>query len=287
MEIAYWKVLLGFTGEKAANEFVFRQGIEYGPEEKGIIIERIRDAREYVSRLGKREVNVSLKPIQEEFQSYLKEVESESTFKEQFLDCAEGGFKSIDPKELIVGVESLNVSYIDELLRTVPKPSDAEGTLKYCLPTRKSRPLQKVAVSFNPDTNTYNIVTDNLDFRIIGAVESQEQETGRQILGFVYGGGLPHISVAEYKGRYILKNGHHRAYALMKNGHTSIPVLVVRPESFAGTGALRTGLFTIDVIMGDTPPLLKDFATHAAVDVKRARLKMFITVHAESQAVAV
>src|SRR5439155_2629740 len=104
-------------------------------------------------------------------------------------------------------------------------------------PSNKVKPLDPLLVNFNPVTNTFNIVTDNLDFRIVGNVQGQDPQSGRRFFGFALGSGLPQISVAEYKGRYLLKNGYHRAYVLAKAGHERIPVLLVSVNNYADTGA--------------------------------------------------
>ena len=92
------------------------------------------------------------------------------------------------------------------------------------------------------------------------------------------------MSVVEYKGRYILKNGYHRAYALFRAGHRSLPCLLLHTDNYAMTGAQATGFFPLDTVLSEKPPRLEDFSSPAAVAIPRRLLRMMITVHAEKVA---
>src|SRR5438093_239491 len=82
----------------------------------------------------------------------------------------------------------------------------------------------------------------------------------RNCFGFAYGGGLPQMSVVEYQGVYMIKNGYHRAYALFERGHKSLPCILLRTDNYNATGAIGPAFFSIDVMMSDRSPLLSDFS---------------------------
>ncbi len=196
-------------------------------------------------------------------------------------------FKMVDVEKLISYQTSLNMEFIEELKKRIPQSTDQGSLLRFCLPSRKDQILEPVLVNFNPQTNTYSVITDNLDFRILGNVSGEDPATGRKFVGFGFGGGLRQMSVAEYEGRYFLKNGYHRAFALVAAGHRRVPVLLVHAPTYDLTGANRPGFFPIDTLMGNKPPLVGDFGGKAAVDVKRLKMKLVVTVHGEVQAIPV
>jgi hypothetical protein len=283
-----WKTLVGFMTETEAVDLVTRQGIEYTDKELEAIRRTIAESREYVQRLPSRSNrSVAIQNPQPEWSPYLDAISSESLFEEHTRAAREWRFVMVDPRDLVVFQTMLNMDYVTLLENRVPSPTDAKSTLEFCVPSNTARSLEQLVMNFNPTTNTFSIITDNLDFRILGNVQGQDPHSGRRFLGFAYGGGLPQISVAEYKGRYILKNGLHRAYVLAQTGHETIPALMVRVSSYSDTGAQKPGFFPVESVMGDKPPLLGDFFSQAAVSIKRRRLKVIISVHAEVQAIPV
>ncbi|MEM3637597.1 MAG: hypothetical protein QXX17_03235 [Conexivisphaerales archaeon] len=99
---------------------------------------------------------------------------------------------------------NLNTEYVDSLVEKAPAPSDLFDTVKFCLPTRDEKAKTPILSLFNPGTNTFTIVTQNLDLRVAGNVQGENPATHRPIAGFLYSFGLPQMSVVKYKGFYIM-----------------------------------------------------------------------------------
>jgi hypothetical protein len=93
------------------------------------------------------------------------------------------------------------------------------------------------------------------------------------------------MSVVEYKGMYLVKNGHHRALALLKKGHKFLPCLLLSTDDYQFTGGEAPGVLPMELAMSDKSPLLSDFLSPAAVIMPRRRLRIMITVHSEAQVV--
>jgi len=286
--IVPWKALLGFFGESEALDFVKRQGVQLSKAEIARIVERSSAARRYVEKLPQRaEALPQVAEVPSSVERYLEALRQEPTFQEYLAGTTAHRFAMIEVAKLVTFQTVLNQEYLDTLEEHVPPASDTEGLVKFCLPSRKERTGDIALINLNPETNTFSIATDNLDFRVLGNVQGEDPPSGRKFVGFAFGAGLRAMSVAQYEGRYILKNGYHRAYALRKAGHNWIPVLLLQVPSYDLTGANRPGFFPVDLLRGPKPPILDDFFSPAAVDIKRFKQKMVMTVHAEVQAIPV
>jgi hypothetical protein len=166
-------------------------------------------------------------------------------------------------------------------VKKAPEPDDIEGSIKFCLPLRGEDGRIEVLSSFNPNTNTCTIVTDNLDLRILGNVQGEENTTKRNFVGFVYGFGLRGVSVSNYNGLFMVKNGYHRAFALLQKGHKYMPCLVVETDAYQLTGAGSPNVFTPELMNSDKSPLLSDLNSKASVTILRRRMKAVAIIHGE------
>jgi len=283
-----WKVLLGFLSEAEGTEYITRQGVQLSEAELKDVQDKARSARDFVKKLTQRgNIELEVTEVPHTAEEHLSALRAEPLFQEHLTGISDWQFAMIDVEKLISYQTSLNMEFIEDLKKRVPQPSDLDTLLRFCLPSRKEQILEPVLVNFNPQTNTYSVITDNLDFRILGNVNGEDPMTGRKFVGFGFGGGLRQMSVAEHKGRYFLKNGYHRAFALALAGHRRIPVILVHAPSYELTGANRPGFFPVDTLMGNKPPMVADFGNKAAVDVVRLKLKLIVTVHGEVQAIPV
>lgn len=283
-----WKVLLGFMTESESSEYATRQGLQLSEAELKEVQQKARAARDYVRKLPARSNRTpEISDMPTTAKSHLEALSSEPLFQEHLVGIPKWQFAMVEVEKLISFQTNLNMEYIEELRKRVPPPSDSDALLRFCLPSRKEQIMEPVLVNFNPQTNTYSVITDNLDFRILGNVQGEDPTSGRKFVGFAFGGGLRQMSVAEHRGRYILKNGYHRAFALASAGHKHVPVILIHAPTYELTGANRPGFFSVDQLLGDKPPQVGDFAGKAAVDVKRLKMKLVVTVHGEVQAIPV
>jgi len=280
-----WKVLLGFLSEGDANNFVAAQGFELPPEKSEEIKAEIKEAISYVSGIsGRRHLKPEIKEIPQRFQPHLQQVSKQSTFPETHQGMKSWSFGMVEIRTIHCFQQNINLEYIEQLLEKTPAPDDPEGTLEFCLPS-KGPEGSPVLVGYNQNTFTYSVVSENLDLRILGNIQGEDPVTKRKFLGFGFGGGLRQMSVVEYQGVYMIKNGYHRAYALAKKGHTYMPCLVVKTDSYLLTGANAPGFFPVDLMTSDKSPIIDDFFSKAAVNAPRRRLRVVLTIHGEAQVI--
>jgi hypothetical protein len=280
-----WLTLLGFMPEQEALQYVKSQMYDASINE-ATWLAQIRKANELVAGISNRaDLRPDVMELGAEFQDRTKQLESEPTFNEHMIGMKTKRFAFVEASKLHCFQIHLNSEYIDSLVKSAPRPDDREGLVKFSLPTMSEKTKTKILTSFNQTSNTFSAITENLDFRITGNVQGEDSLTGRRFSGFQYGFGLPQLSVVDYKGSLLIKNGYHRAYALFKKGHKYIPCLLLSTDSFQFTGAQAPGFFPIDLIMSNKSPILSDFETPAAVPVPRRRLRLMVSIHAEVQVV--
>ncbi len=72
-------------------------------------------------------------------------------------------------------------------------------------------------------------------------------------------GGSPFFEVAEYRGRWFLRDGYHRAEYLLRSGITQVPAVVIRARTVAELGPISSCFFSEQVLFGTHPPYVSNF----------------------------
>lgn len=280
-----WRFLFGFYKAEEAIGIAKSLGVEVTPTEEERLRASVSHANSFVRNLGPRTgLKPTLTDVPTSFGNHLKQLQEEPTFGELTTGVTGWSWKLVELAKLRTFQTSLNWSYVQRLILRAPEVNELDSTLRYCLPLAGSGEPQRVVVSFNSVANTYSLVSEHLDFRIVGQVQGEDQRTKRKFFGFVTGFGLPTLTVAHYRDMYLVKNGYHRASALLAKGHKHVPALVIETDSFPVTGAASPGAFPVDVLSSPTPPILSDFLSDAALDVPRAKMRTVLTIHGEGQA---
>jgi hypothetical protein len=76
---------------------------------------------------------------------------------------------------------------------------------------------------------------------------------------FEFHGGSTFFEVAEYRGRWFLRDGYHRAEHLLRSGITHVPAVIIRARTLAELGAVGPWFFSEQVLFGPHPPYVSDF----------------------------
>ena len=71
--------------------------------------------------------------------------------------------------------------------------------------------------------------------------------------------GSPFFEVACLRGRWFLRDGYHRAYALLKAGVFEVPAVIVQAETIEELGATQPQFFSEEVLFSEAPPNVLDF----------------------------
>jgi hypothetical protein len=92
-------------------------------------------------------------------------------------------------------------------------------------------------------------------------------------------GGSPFLEVAEFRGRWFLRDGYHRAYCLLQAGVHRIPAVVIYARSIVELGATEPWFFTQDQLFSNRPPRVMDFLDEGLVlRYERAALRKVIRI---------
>jgi hypothetical protein len=120
------------------------------------------------------------------------------------------------------------------------------------LPSVATLPLQ-----FDETRQTWVVSSLNPNLRIVGNWSGPLQG-GLIGLGFAISVTPSFLQVARFQGRFVLRDGYHRAYGFLRRGITRVPALVREFAPFQDLG-LPAGLLSQAAFLGDRPPILPDY----------------------------
>jgi hypothetical protein len=103
--------------------------------------------------------------------------------------------------------------------------------------------------------------SNNPDLQLL--MNSKASEGGS--LPLLLHGGSPFFEVAEFGGRWFLRDGYHRAYRFLEAGVFQIPAVVIRARTIKELGAIEPWFFNEAQLFSDHPPLVKDFLNEELV----------------------
>jgi hypothetical protein len=95
-------------------------------------------------------------------------------------------------------------------------------------------------------------------------------------------GGSPFFEVAEYRGRWFLRDGYHRAFHLLSANIVHFPAVIIRAKTLAELGPIQPWFFSEDTLFSPQPPRLPDFLDDdLTVEYSRPRLLKTLRVTIE------
>jgi hypothetical protein len=95
-------------------------------------------------------------------------------------------------------------------------------------------------------------------------------------------GGSPFFEVGEFRGRWFLRDGYHRAYHLLRAGVSTMVAVLVRARSLEELGANKPWFFSEEVLFSQRAPRVTDFLSDdLTVTYARPRLTRTIRIRIE------
>lgn len=277
-----WLVLTGFLSEQDALQLARMPGEE--PEATAqkwqAKLAESRVAKDAL--LAKARPGPLVRPFPAGYNDRIQAIKTEPTFQDTGAGSTEVEFAMVELSQLRVFQPLVNEEFVDKTASATPDPSDLDGTIRTCLPLQGDANPAELLTAVNPQVHTYIVSSESIDLRVIGETgKPEELPGGRKKAGFVYGFGSPLISVVNYRGKVLLRNGYHRAVALLKKGHRYMPCMYVTTDSFMATGAAQTGTFGEAALLSEGCPILSDFLSGAAIRIPRRRIRALLSIHAE------
>jgi hypothetical protein len=170
------------------------------------------------------------------------------------------------------------------------KPNDWQALIEICLPAPTEAQFEG---GFDPVQNAFTISSLNpnlrvMSFEVVDAVVGGPSPAAKKVFGFTIGLGGSYVQFIEYQNRWMVRDGHHRLYGLLKAGITAVPAVLIRARSFEETGAGRPGFFGYEQLFGATPPLFADYVSDEfSAEVPVRAIRKVVRLRAEEYAILV
>jgi hypothetical protein len=160
------------------------------------------------------------------------------------------------------------------------RADDWQGLFSICLPEPQA---ENLVGNFDQRGNAFTFTSVNPNLRLAGQGTADVNPAQPvKLFGFAISYGLPFVQVAEYQGRWFLRDGYHRCYGLLTKGITRIPCVFIRARNFDDLGAAAPGFLKYDALVGSRPPFLTDYLSDDfSIAVQRPVVHKIIRIRAE------
>ncbi|HZD50109.1 MAG TPA: hypothetical protein VE178_15305 [Silvibacterium sp.] len=135
---------------------------------------------------------------------------------------------------------------------SVPAPDDWPALMDLCFGSPKPVACEIVQ---SEASIMLRSADPNLHFRISG-------DSGTPIMVHA---GSPFFEVAQYRGRWFLRDGYHRAFTCLRAGIFCLPAVIVQARTLKELGAVHPWFFSEEVLFSSSPPRVVDFLDDALV----------------------
>jgi hypothetical protein len=218
------------------------------------------DAAAAVETSAVSDLSAEVVDIPGEVQDHLDAVSKQPMFAE-VVQQREWSFKQVEIDKLVCFQKYVDTDYTDDLANREDLGNLA-ALIEFCLPLKPAK--RQIVKTVDPYQNAYTIFAPNMDLRILGMAESEDQVTKRRLFGFAVGFGVRFIQVVEFADRYFLRNGYHHVYVLRRKGIKHVPCLLIQGQDFGETGAAKPGFLPQRLLLSDRPPTFADFFSDKA-----------------------
>jgi hypothetical protein len=250
--VRHGKVLLSFMSENEAAAFVSTQSPQAFEELRSLW----ETARAAYSALPTTELQPpALRELPSEVFPELAVIEAAPVFQENF-GGREYQFKLVEIDRLVAFQQFVDSQFSVEAANGALGNGTMLEKVRFCLPRDFSTPLSIV-----PEQNGLNILSLSRNINVRG-IEVQQQPDQPLKVAFVVSARANWVQVAEFEGRYFLKNGYHRTWVLRHLGDEYVPAIVTKATSVEEVGA-GPGFFPPALILSDRAPMFEYFFNDA------------------------
>jgi hypothetical protein len=127
------------------------------------------------------------------------------------------------------------------------------------------------------DGYEFQLHSENPDLRI-----TFTEQASADRLPLMLTGGSPFFEVAEFRGRWFLRDGYHRSFQMLRAGVTMGFAVIVHARTLEELGAVEPFFFCEKTLFSDRPPMVTDFLEEPLVlTYERLRMRKKIKVRIE------
>jgi len=228
------------------------------------------DEAELLERHGAMTAAVDARPklantpalVKEQGRWGLKEAAKRADLQNAFRG-ADWRLAAVDLSKVLAFQKTVRLPGLDE--RILEAKEDPKALLELCLPSEEP----EVPLVWAPDADGkgYTLSSFNPNFRVYEVMPGTatvpsmpgSEPINRNAIFVTYGAPPSYLQVASYRGRFFLRDGYHRAVALLRAGVNEVPCVLVKATNLSQVFTAAGNFLTEDVMMGERPPFVKDF----------------------------
>jgi hypothetical protein len=163
-------------------------------------------------------------------------------------------------------------------LLQVPKQEDWPALLSFLFGPARNTEYRITVHARDVKGSEFSIQSNNPDLQLRPRLGTHDRDFGP----FSLYGGCPFFEVAEFRGRWFLRDGYHRAFHLLRAGVYHLPAIVIRARTIDEVGATQPWFFKEEQLFSSQPPHMMDFLDEDLVFCyQRQQLKKTIRISIE------
>jgi hypothetical protein len=179
---------------------------------------------------------------------------------------------------LLLAFQRRLIFSLSQQASTMPAKGDWPGLISLAVGSQRSTEHVLVHNSSGADRLDIGLHSSNPDLQLRFAPKT----SGCGALPLALYGGSPFFEVAEFRGRWFLRDGYHRAYHLLQAGVDRIPAVVIYARSIEEVGATASWFFDEEQLFSDRPPQVMDFFdSDMILRYERTALRKVIRIRVE------
>lgn len=221
-------------------------------------------------------------PEGDELEAHVEEFRESDAFTQVFADVDDSKWEigRVPISHLVAFQKSVNTEAYEDIDTWEEDPL---AVLEYTLPTESAQMQMQTPIQTPGNALIgQQFISRSPNIQVAGMEMGELEDRPGKIVSFHIKSKPNFVQVARLNGRCILKNGYHRVYQLMQAGETHVPCIIRDVDDYAGTGGANGNHLSPDVVLSDRPPLVTDFESEVAVDIKRPATNKLIRVTAET-----
>jgi hypothetical protein len=246
--------LIGYMDEQSARDFLTEDCVPTKPPEE--VNALIKACRAAALRKEVPDLEAKTMEIPAEADGLLSEIKRDERLPTT-VEMWKWSFREVQIDKLVCIQRYVDIPYADEVSGRLDLGT-VEGRIKFCL-TDEFRSVRSEIFAV-PKDHLFAIKGEGNDMRVVRSGATLDAKTGDRTVSFTVGWGNPFVQVAKLRGRYILKNGYHRAFALRKRGLEYLPCILLEIDAYGDLECKGPPTyFSEKSIMGAHPPLFASF----------------------------
>jgi len=276
------RMLLGWAPEQEAIHALLGRG----PTPTDDLVELVARARQYRDAVHARPEYVESDALIDRDDPVLAEIAARPEVAAEFAGH-QWRPAIVDLRKVIAFQKVISLEGHGERVASA-RPDDLRSLAELCVPP--SQPDPPAGALSDGDGKGVTVSSVNPNLRLVATnISGANVARGgnlpplkAQAVTFFVTMGSSYLTAARYKGRIFLRDGYHRATALLNKGVTAVPCIFIEARTFEEVAAPGGGFLSYETVFGTHPPLLPDFWDAAvAAEVRQIELRKVIRIRGD------